>query len=792
MNHRSRHNADHTVFEASIQEGSYLASILESMPDIMFIKNLDGIYLHCNQPLAELLGKPIDQIIGGNDIDLFGRDRASIFRQEDLEVIRTGEQRKNIDWNLAGDNKNILLETLKAPYLDNEGKISGIIGISRDITERHNTQLIINEQDAEIENFFQILNDPLLITDPTGSIIKSNLAWERTFDSKIGDQFSSYIHPEERQIIIDQLAELTNERANVDFTCRMRSANGKWLTFEWRCHHFNQRLYLAARNITTKIRDEKIKTEQEQLLLFRQRFEDTLTSISTKLINMPVEKIDAAINDVLAQIGNLIDVDRSYVFIFDLSAETMTNTHEWTADGILPEKENLAGLPLSIFPWWIKNLSKLEVINVPIVSNLPDEASTEREILEMQNIQSVLVLPLISDNELIGFLGFDSVKEQRTWSNDSIILLRMVSDIISNAYMRFKYQHDLAQSERRKGALLTAVPDMILRIARDGTLLDIQYAADPAFNKEVDVINPVSLQNLVAENQQAEVLMGITVALESRTLQTVEFKFEVNNSSRVLEARFQASGTNEVTAIIRDVSERARLEMIKSDFINKATHELRTPLATMMLMSNLMDGSDSPEERSEYWEILKSELDREKTLVDDILTAGKLESPQTKLLLREFDLKEMFSNFFTKFQIVANEKGIDLQTKYYRDPSLPSDMFRSDENVLNQIFANLAGNAIKFTEPKGNILLALKLLPSEIEFTIEDNGIGIPAEDVPFLFSRFFRGANAINLEIQGTGIGLFIVRSLIEKLGGTIDIATKLGQGTKFIVKLPNAPLNP
>lgn len=105
---------------------------------------------------------------------------------------------------------------------------------------------------------------------------------------------------------------------------------------------------------------------------------------------------------------------------------------------------------------------------------------------------------------------------------------------------------------------------------------------------------------------------------------------------------------------------------------------------------------------------------------------------------------------------------------------------------MNQIFTNLINNAIKFTGDRGKINIDVSLEEKYVVIKVADNGIGIPADDLPFLFSRFFRGRNAVNQEIQGTGIGLFIVKTLIDQLSGSIIVESRINNGTAFTVKLP------
>ncbi|MCX6067413.1 MAG: ATP-binding protein, partial [Chloroflexi bacterium] len=235
-----------------------------------------------------------------------------------------------------------------------------------------------------------------------------------------------------------------------------------------------------------------------------------------------------------------------------------------------------------------------------------------------------------------------------------------------------------------------------------------------------------------------------------------------------------------------DISDRARLEQMKSDFINRATHELRTPISAMILMVDLLDGETTDDERAEYWEILKNELGRERILVEDLLSAGRLESDQAQWKFRSIDIAKIARQTLDQFEMPAREKAVAMSLQTLGDVDENSFVILADEKALTQVFVNLLGNAIKFTPTSGNVNVLLKRVDTGLEISITDTGIGIPSEDIPMLFNRFFRGTNAIEEEIQGTGIGLFIVQSILEKHKGTIKVHSKLGQGTQFDIWLP------
>lgn len=163
------------------------------------------------------------------------------------------------------------------------------------------------------------------------------------------------------------------------------------------------------------------------------RLERTVAEISAGFIGLDPDDVDGAIDSALARIGSFTGSDRAYVFQFSPDGRLMVNTHEWCAEGIEPEIQNLRDVRTEDVPWWTEEIRKLHVISLPEVSELPDERATLKRILKAQDIRSLLVLPLAIGGEAVGFLGFDSVGSTRTWSEDAKMVLRLVGQTISSA-----------------------------------------------------------------------------------------------------------------------------------------------------------------------------------------------------------------------------------------------------------------------------------------------------------------------------------------------------------------------
>jgi len=192
-------------------------------------------------------------------------------------------------------------------------------------------------------------------------------------------------------------------------------------------------------------RDITERKKAEESLEQKLKFEETISNISSRFII--ISNIDDAINDSLADMGNLSGANRAYLFLFREDDTIMDNTHEWCGEGVGPQINTLKNLPCDKFPWWMNKLRKGETIHIKDVSKLPMEAKAEKEILEQQDIKSLLVLRLTICNKFSGFIGFDNVFKIGEWNEDNLSLLRIFSKIIGDALDHKRQEESLKQSE---------------------------------------------------------------------------------------------------------------------------------------------------------------------------------------------------------------------------------------------------------------------------------------------------------------------------------------------------------
>lgn len=194
-------------------------------------------------------------------------------------------------------------------------------------------------------------------------------------------------------------------------------------------------------------------------------------NLSTNFIYLPSDEIDSGINDVLSIVGQYSNTDRSYVFLFDKNKLKINNTHEWCAHGVESFLDKSQNLAISDLPWFFEKIRNLEVVHVPDVERLPPDADIEKRVWQARGARSLIVVPIVHGFHLLGFLGFESVKMKKIWTEDMILLIRMMAGFFASAFVQRETEEQLKKSALRYRALFEYANDAIFLI-KDGIFAD--------------------------------------------------------------------------------------------------------------------------------------------------------------------------------------------------------------------------------------------------------------------------------------------------------------------------------
>ncbi|HSA62301.1 MAG TPA: ATP-binding protein, partial [Nitrospiraceae bacterium] len=248
-----------------------------------------------------------------------------------------------------------------------------------------------------------------------------------------------------------------------------------------------------------------------------------------------------------------------------------------------------------------------------------------------------------------------------------------------------------------------------------------------------------------------------------------------------------------VVLVFHDITELRRLENIRKDFVANVSHELRTPLTSIKgYVEALLDGAkNDPDASTKFLDIILKQSDRLNLIIEDLLELSKIESGRVSFKEEPLELRNVIDRTLSMIKPIADKKNHRLVSSV--DETLPP--MAGDEGRLVQVLTNLLDNAIKYTPAGGTITVGARLVSDvggtgqtgqTIELSVADTGIGIPEQDRPRVFERFYRVDKARSRELGGTGLGLAIVKHIVEGHGGQVWVEANRPQGSRFVVRLP------
>ena len=598
-------------------------------------------------------------------------------------------------------------------------------------------------------------------------------------ENDLSGNFNSWemlIHPEDKDWVMDALnLHLEDSSFIFAFDYRLRTKSGEW---KWIGTYGK----VVARDETgkpirmicthTDISDRKAAevTLEQQLKL-----EKLVSTISTSFINLNPNEVNSSLQIALKQVGELTGADRSYLFLVSSDRSQVRNTYQWFATAIEGQIDNLQNLPIDDLPWLMDKLYKFEVVHIPLVSNLPLEASTEKQILSAQSIQSLLCIPMVSGSKLIGFIGFDGISQLCKWTNSTINLLKIISEIFVSALEYQEAELALRESEKRFRMMADSAPVLIWMSGRDClfSYFNQTWLNFTGRNLEQEVgngwqqgIHSEDLENYL-ETYQANFRTCQPFTIEYR-LRRADGEYRWVFDTGVPRFNLNNSFTGYIGSCI-DISDRKQAEaqiqnslQEKEVLLKEIHHRVKNNLH---IISNLLDLQSDYIEDQKVLELFADSQNRIQTMAllhEQLYQSkdlGKIDFSEYIHTLMD-NLLCSYSNRESIINPIVNVESISLNL----ETAIPCGL------IINE----LVTNSLKYAFPNGkNGEVGIELHQDEQEkiyLTIRDNGIGIPAD---------FDWQNSSSL-------GLKLVRILSKQLKAEIEFDGS--QGT--VVNLRFSPL--
>ena len=336
------------------------------------------------------------------------------------------------------------------------------------------------------------------------------------------------------------------------------------------------------------------------------------------------------------------------------------------------------------------------------------------------------------------------------------------------------------QSERDKlSTMFLHMTDGVAAFTTTGRLIHMNPATENLLGVRAE-------DNVTFDEMFADLDMPNTDETAMRSFLTSEVTRHGRVLSITLAPYGALDGEGGVIAVIHDITEQRRLDDARREFVANVSHELRTPLTNIRSYTEtLLDAAgDIPlDTEKQFLGVISSESERMARIVTDLLTLSKLDYGRMELRMTDFALADMLKNVANAMKMTAKDRNLELTVE--APDALPHIV--GDRDRLEQVVVNILSNAVKYTAAGGHVCLAAaQIAENRVRITVEDDGIGIPAADVPRLFERFYRVDKARSREAGGTGLGLAIAKEIVEQHEGRIALASEYGHGTTVTITLP------
>nr|MBS0037887.1 PAS domain S-box protein [Saprospiraceae bacterium] len=717
---------------------------------------------------------------------------------EELEIVNTSEE---VKWTRSVG---------KAEFKD--GKCKRIYGTFQDIHAEKEKTLELNKTKKQLEGIFNEMSDVVWsMTVPdynmlflTPSIYKLT-GYTSEFLMNQKNWWENVAHPDNYDII-DKCLDQLDQKGEFYEIHRILTKSGKtkWVSNKGKYVYDEKGNPIRFDAI---IRDFSSQIKAEQELQQELDLQNILIKISSTYININLDHVELAIQKSLEDLGTFVDADRVYVFDYNFESESISNTYEWCAEGITPEIQNSQNIPLKSIRSLVKKHLKGEPFYVSDVSKM-DEMDF-KAILQSQGIKSLITIPMVDGNNLIGFVGLDSVLEHHRYSDQEKKLLFIFAQMLINIRNRQKRENQLTLQEEKYRNIISNLNLGLLNVDQDQNITFVNsifcemsgYKAEELVGKNISEFNVFneSYETIKAKEELRRKGIPDTYDVKVNVIDGEERWWLISGAPNYND-KGEIIGT--VGAML-DITEQKQMQhqlasakilaeqagKAKEIFLAKMSHEIRTPLSVVIGMIRQLSREALSEQQNNYVHHADLAAKHLLTILNNILDMAKIDAEELTLESKNFSINSLVFNLKNIFSQQANEKNLDFKV-YISSKIQPAHI--GDEVRLKQVLFNLLGNSIKFTS-RGFVSLVIEVVETtETHQTIKvltvDSGIGMSEDFINNIFEKFSQEHDSSNKFYKGTGLGMSISRDIVQKMGGELKVTSKkkVGSIISFDLELP------
>ncbi len=820
-------------------EQNLVKILLDTVPDLVYIKDLNSRFLLTNQAHAIHLGLPSpDSFIGKSDNDFYNKKLAKKFMSDEMHIKRTKKPLINIEEQVTDVNGNQKwLSTTKVPFFDEKGKIIGIAGIGRDITDKKRAEEELVKAKNQLEEVNRTLEKKVLerTTEITTSEERYRITIEKTgqviYDYSLNDNtikwlgaikkvtgyskeefykitindFIKRIHPNDRKIYISKRDEALNELKSFYLEYRFKKKNGSYIYIQ------DSGLYVSdpieGLRMFGAIADISNRKFAEVLLKTQERSSRILKDIALKANEAPTA--EEVLRSSLALISSYTYWPLGHVISYN--SKYLLNKPQSLWYSSMPNKyfklmktyEQVNNLKIS--PIHVKALvdKKAQWIKIEKYKN---DYQLCNEALKF-GLESLIVFPIFISGGVVALFEFFS--EQKAISDENMpYLMEQIGIQIGNILERKIAEEELiklsmAIEQSHASVVITNTEGIIEYTNKKFTEVS-GYDTDEILGKKSNILKSgvhdnkfyKELWNIIKSGQiwQGEICnrkkCGIFYWEKVNISPVKNLNGDITHFVAVKDDITEKKQAEEELKLAKETAEFASRS--KSEFLANMSHEIRTPMNSILGFAELLNTKINDEQQRSFLESIKSSGKSLLTLINDVLDLSKIDAGRMKLLTELVDPFLLFKDIEYLFSIKAKEKELDFSIE--TDSSLPIG-FEVDEVRLRQIMINLLGNALKFTD-KGFVKAYVQCINKhalnldeyvDLKIEVKDSGIGIDKKFQEVMFKPFTQQDGQSTKKYGGTGLGLTITKRLVEFLNGTISVESEPGKGSCFTVILKN-----
>lgn len=720
---------------------------------------------------------------------------------------------------------------------DDQGNLLWLDGAIFDISDRKATEIALQEKTEELDRFFSIALDLLCIADLEGRFLRLNPQWEITLGYPLneleGRFYLELVHPDDIKNTKKAITYLSQKNSVLNFVNRYQAKDGSYRWIEWRCTPVGDRIYAAARDITSRKQSEIALQESEEK--FRQLAENIHQVFFITKIT-----------------GEMLYVSPAYEEIWQESRDSLyQNSSSWLTC-IHPEDRKAMGEALNkqikegvVFEQTYRiirpdgEIRWIESRAFPVEDKqgkIYRYAGIAEDITNRKNIQQSL------HNQLQKTLLLQKITEEIRQSLDVKEIFTTAAKQISqalkiNCCLIHTYQTNpkphatlVAQYSQIKCKILESLepkitfdenPYIKYLISQDRAISSNEDDCSIKLSDMVSLSSVLYTNKPVAEHKKLKSMLAIATFYHGKpngiiSLHQCDYNRVWNlDEIELIEAVARQLGIAIAQGELLSQEQQQRLELTqkniklkrmtqeakaansaKSEFLANMSHEIRTPMNAVLGFADLLQSTITDPKASSYIDAIASSGRTLLALINDILDLSKIESGKLQLHYEPVNIRTVINEIEHIFHQKATEKKLKL--KVFIDPKLPYTIIM-DEVRLRQILFNIVGNSIKFTEVGSvKIIASCSELDQHhpqnsmhLKIAITDTGIGISPEDQQKIFDSFTQSEGQSNRKYGGTGLGLTITQRLVHLLGGSIHLESKPNQGSTFICNFPNTKIS-